>query len=206
MISRDDAINFLNEKIENKNIIKHMLATEVCMRALAQKLEIVNCLPAMLPIAMQAGKLKIDQNEWAMAGLLHDGDYCEGVPAEKQGIQVGEWLREKSFEIPDNVAHAMAAHNWSNTKVEPQSPMDWALFCGDSLTGLIVAATLVLPSRKLADVTVENVLNRFKEKSFAKGTRREDIALCEEKLGLHLNEFVDICLKAMQGISNELGL
>jgi len=74
------------------------------------------------------------------------------------------------------------------------------------LTGLIVAATLVLPSKKLADLTVDSVLKRFKEKSFAKGTRREDILRCEEKLGLNLTEFVTISLKAMQGISQELGL
>jgi predicted hydrolase (HD superfamily) len=100
----------------------------------------------------------------------------------------------------------MAAHNWKNTGVEPKTKMDWALFCGDSLTGLIVAATLVLPSKKLADLTVQNVLNRFKEKSFARGTRREDIALCQEKLGLTLEEFIEISLRAMQRISKELGL
>ncbi len=77
--------------------------------------------------------------------------------------------------MPENAARAMAAHNWRNTGVEPKSLMDWSLFCCDSLTGLIVAATLVLPSRKLADVTVERVMNRFKEKSFARGTRREDL-------------------------------
>lgn len=187
MISRENALKFLNEKIENKNIIKHMLATEALMRALARK-------------------LNGNENEWAMAGLLHDGDYCEGVPPEKQGVQVTEWLRERGEEIPDNVAQAMAAHNYDNTGATPKSLMDWAITIGDSLTGLIVAATLVLPSKKLADLTVESVLKRFKEKSFAKGTRREQIALCQEKLGLSLEEFVKICLEAMQGISRELGL
>lgn len=187
MITRQQALDFLNEKIENKNIIKHMLATEAMMRALARK-------------------FKIDEREWAMAGLLHDGDYCEIVPVEKQGIQVTEWLKEKGYEIPPDVAYAMAAHNWHNTGVEPKSKMDWTIFCGDSLTGLIVAATLVLPSRKLADLTVENVLNRFKESHFAKGTRRDEIALCGEKLGIPLEEFVKITLEAMQGISGELGL
>ena len=188
MISREQALKFLNEKVENKNIIKHMLATEACMKALADQLGARN------------------KEEWAMAGLLHDGDYSESVPMEKQGVQVTEWLRTAGFEVPENVAQAMAAHNWSNTGVEPKTLMDWSLFCGDSLTGLIVAATLVLPSRKLADLAVENVLNRFKEKSFARGTRREDIALCEEKLNIPLEKFVKICLEAMQNISQELGL
>jgi predicted hydrolase (HD superfamily) len=141
-----------------------------------------------------------------MAGLLHDGDYVDEIPHNRQGIQVTEWLREKGEEIPENVAHAMAAHNSDNTGIQPESIMDWALYIGDSLTGLIVAATLVLPSRKFADLTVESVLKRFKEKSFAKGTRREQIALCEEKLGIPLEKFVEISLKAMQEIANDLGL
>ena len=36
MISRAEALKFLNEKINNKNIVKHMLATEALMRAMAK--------------------------------------------------------------------------------------------------------------------------------------------------------------------------
>lgn len=187
MITKEQALNFLNQQIENKNIIKHMLATEAMMKELAKKL---------------GG----DEEEWAMAGLLHDGDYSDKVPVERQGIEVTRILKEKGFEIPENVAQTIAAHNWSNTGVEPKNLMDWALFSGDSLTGLIVAAALILPSRKLKDLTVENVLNRFKEKKFAAGTRREDIALCEEKLGISLKEFVEIVLKSMQAIASDLEL
>jgi len=100
----------------------------------------------------------------------------------------------------------MAAHNWHATGVEPKNLMDWTIFLGDSLTGLIVASTLVLPNKKLADVTIERILKKFKEKSFAKGTRREDILMCDEKLGFSLEEFVRITLNSMQGISSELGL
>ncbi|MDP2861013.1 MAG: phosphohydrolase [bacterium] len=198
MITREEALKFLSGKIENKNIIKHMIAAEALMRALAAKLKAQN-----LNVKSEE---KINEDEWAMVGLLHDGDYCEGVLPEKQGIQVVEWLREGGFEVPEAAAHAMAAHNWHNTGVEPQSLMDWALFCGDSLTGLIVAAALVLPSRKLADVNTDMILRRFKELKFAAGTRREEIALCEEKFGLPLAEFVEISLKAMQDISGDLGL
>ncbi|MBM3209438.1 phosphohydrolase [Candidatus Shapirobacteria bacterium] len=197
-MTREEALKFLSEKIENKNIIKHMIACEAMMRSLALKLKTQNS-------NLKTGE-NFDEDEWATAGLLHDGDYCEGVPPERQGIQVTEWLRERGFEIPENVAQAMAAHNSDNTGVAPQSKMDWSLFCGDSLTGLIVAATLVLPSRKLTDLTVESVIKRYREPSFARGTRREDIALCQEKLGLSLEEFVKISLKAMQGISQDLGL
>jgi len=195
MISRQQALEFLNKKIENKNIIKHMIACESLMAGIYEALA-----------AKGEKDLGGTKEEWMMAGLLHDGDYYPEVPPEKQGVQITQWLRERGFEIPQNITQTMAAHNWKNTGVEPQTKMDWALFCGDSLTGLIVAATLVLPTKKLVDLTVQGVLNRFKEKSFARGTRREDITLCQEKLGLTLEEFIEIGLKAMKKISKELGL
>ena len=187
MINREESLNFLNQQIENKNIIKHMLATEAMMKELAKKL---------------GG----NEEEWAIAGLLHDGDYNDKVPEEKQGLEVTKILRERGFEIPENVAQAMAAHNWHNTGVEPKTLMDWSLFCGDSLTGLIVACALVRPDKKLPSLNLESVLKKFKDKSFAGGTRREDIALCEEKLGIPLPDFIEIVLKSMQNISSDLGL
>ena len=146
------------------------------------------------------------REEWLIAGLLHDGDYCDEIPVNKQGIQITAWAGEVGYKIPDHVAHAMAAHNWTNTGVEPKNLFDWSIFCADSLTGLIVAAALVIPSKKLADVKINSVLKRFKEPGFARGTRREDIALCQEKLGLSLEEFVSISLTAIQSVASEIGL
>lgn len=196
-MSRDEAIKLIEEHVQNKNIIKHMFATEALMGGVYDELK-------------SRGKTKEElggtREEWTMAGLLHDGDYCEDVPTEKQGVQIAEWAKEKEFEIPGNVCQAMAAHNRENTRIEPQNLMDWTIFIGDSLTGLIVAAALVLPTKKLDDLTVESVLKRFKEKSFAKGTRREDLLLCQEKIGLSFEEFVSLCLRSMQAISKDLGL
>ena len=189
MITREQAIALIEEHVANKNIIKHMFALEAVMGALWEKF-----------------KTDGTKEKWMMAGLLHDGDYCESVPPERQGIQVTEWAKEKGYEIPEDVAHAMAAHNWSNTKVEPESKMDWAIFCADSLTGLIVACVLVYPDKKLASISVDSVLKKFSSKSFAAGTRREDIALCEEKLEIKLPDFIQIALSAMQGISMDIGL
>jgi len=187
----------IGEHVANKNIIKHMIALEALMVGIYDELKTGG---------RTDKELGGNKEEWMMAGLLHDGDYNETVPREKQGIQITQWAKEKGYAVPENVAHAMAAHNWEGTGVEPKNLMDWTIFMGDSLTGLIVAATLVLPSKKLADVTSQTVLNRFKEKAFAKGTRREDILMCQEKLGLSLEEFVRISLESMQKISQELGL
>ncbi|MGI5826452.1 MAG: phosphohydrolase [Patescibacteria group bacterium] len=197
MLTRTEALNLIQEKVSNKNIIKHMVALEALMGGVYDELEVRGRTDEEL------GGIK---EEWMMAGLLHDGDYCEGVSAERHGIQVVEWAREKGLDIPDNVAYAIAAHNWHNNRVEPKTLMDWTIFMGDSLTGLIVASALVLPDKKLSAVTAETVLNRFKEKKFAAGTRREDIALCQEKIGLTLEEFVMVALKAMQIVSTEIGL
>ncbi len=197
MITRGQALSLVKEHVSNGNIIKHMLATEALMAGVYDE---------------QKSRGRTDEQlggtreEWMMAGLLHDGDYCEDVPMEKQGVQITQWARGKGYDLPEKVSHAMAAHNWHATETEPNNLIDWSLFLGDSLTGLIVASTLVLPSKKLADLTAGSVLKRFKEKSFAKGTRREDILKCEEKLGLNLTEFVTITLKAMQNIAQEIGL
>jgi predicted hydrolase (HD superfamily) len=195
MISRQQALEFLNEKVANKNIIKHMIATEVLMGGVYDYL---------------AGQGKTDlggtRQEWMMAGLLHDGDYTDEVPMARQGIEVTKWLRQAGHEIPDNVAYAMSAHNYDNTGDTPKTLMDWAMAIGDSLTGLIVACALVQPDKKLASVSVDSVMKKFKDKAFAGGTRREQIAMCEEKLGIPLQKFIEISLKAMQGASQELGL
>jgi predicted hydrolase (HD superfamily) len=188
-MTREESLKLIEEHVENKNIIKHMLALEAVMGALWEEFQ-------------KDGT----KEEWSLSGLLHDGDYSPGIAPEKQGIQITEWAREKGFDIPENVAHAMAAHNWENTKVKPVNYLDWSIFCADSLTGLIVACALVLPSRKLADVTPEMVIKKFGQKSFAGGTRREDIQMCEEKLGIKLPDFIVIGLEAMQRISNDLGL
>ncbi|PIV70659.1 hypothetical protein COW57_04100 [Candidatus Roizmanbacteria bacterium CG17_big_fil_post_rev_8_21_14_2_50_39_7] len=74
------------------------------------------------------------------------------------------------------------------------------------MTGFIVARTLVLPTKKIADVTPESVIKKFPSKSFAAAVNREQIKLCEEKLGIKLIDFVSIVLKSMQEISDDLSL
>ncbi len=191
MISKDQALILIRSHVTNENIVKHMLALEAVMGGLFDHLKPTD------------GTTK---EEWMLAGLLHDGDYCEGVPMDQQGIAIAQWAKDAGYELPDSVIHAMAAHNWTNTGVEPKNQMDWAIFCADSLTGLITACALVLPTKQLADVKVESILKKFKQSSFASGTRREDITQCESKLGITQNDFIAIALRSMQQISSQLGL
>lgn len=191
-MTRDNAYKILTKYLTNKNLIKHCLAAEAVMKALARKLRIRN------------HELGIDEDKWGITGLLHDADYelSKNKP-ESHGLLLFE--KEKNT-IPDDIAHAIKSHNFENTKVLPQSLMDWGITCCDQLTGLIVACALVHPDKKLASLIPEFVLKRMKEKSFAKGAERKPILMCEEKLGIPLKEFVELNLKAMQSISSDLEL
>ena len=200
MITRDQALEFLNQQIENENIKKHMYATEAIMRALARYFLDQG---KIQPRPGQTAEQLIE--EWGLAGLLHDADYTPDTPPSQQGVKVSRLLEEAGYQISEEMKHCMAAHN-SETGVKPQSLMDWSLFCCDSLTGLIVATTLVHPDKKLSSIKVKSVLKKFKDKAFARGTRREDIAMCETQLGIPLPDFVELSLKAMQGIASDLGL
>ena len=191
MINRDEALKLLKKYIKTENTVKHLIATETIMKALARKFE------------------PDKEEEWALAGLLHDIDY-ETVDAEtKEGhakVSV-EILKKEKADLPESVLEAILAHCYNlYPEYEPKNKMEWSLSICDSLTGLIVATTLVRPDKKLASVKVKSVMKKFKQKAFAAGTRREEIALCEEKLGMELRDFVELSLQAMQGVSDELGL
>ena len=184
-MNREKALNLLKENLKNENLVKHCLAVEAAMRELAKH-------------------LKEDEEKWGTCGLLHDIDYEKTKGDPKLHSKVGsEVLKDLGFD--EEICQAVLTHNEAHG-IEPQSLMAKGLYCIDPLTGLIVAATLVLPSKKITDLEVENVLNRFKEKAFARGANREIIAKCQELLNLKLEDFVKIVLLAMQNISDQLGL
>jgi len=188
-MNRDKALELVRKFIKTENTVKHMLATEAIMRALAREFE----------------PEKVDV--WGLTGLIHDLDYEEMKNDAEHGLKTFAILDNEGVSLPEEVVQAVKGHNYErNGASEPQTKMDWALYICDTLTGLIVATALVRPDRKLASVKVKSVMKKFKSKAFAAGTRREEIALCEEKLGIELRDFVELGLKAMQGISDELGL
>lgn len=140
---------------------------------------------------------------WGLCGLLHDIDYERtGGNPNLHSKEGSEMLKELG--LTQDIYEAVLTHNEAHG-VPPADLMAKALFCVDPLTGLIVAAALVLPSKKLTDLTVESVLKKFKKKEFARGCDREIIAKCKEYLSLDLEEFIKIVLSSMQGIATELG-
>lgn len=136
--------------------------------------------------------------------MLHDIDYesTKDNP-EKHGLAAMDIL--KPYEIDQISLEAIKSHN-EMLGFNRETLMAKALFCVDQLSGLIVASTLVLPSKKISDLNTDAVLKKFKEKSFAKGAKRENILLCENDLNIRLNDFVSMALEAMKIVGSQIGL
>jgi putative nucleotidyltransferase with HDIG domain len=183
-LDRREALQSVKENVENPNLIKHMLAAEAIMRALA-------------------ARLGGDVNEWGLTGLLHDIDVELTGGDMTSHSRLGADLA-RDLGAGEAVAAAILCHN-ERHGVPPETPMEKALFCADPLTGLITAAVLVRPDKKIAALEPASVRKRFKEKSFAAGASREHIARCAD-IGLELDEFIAIGVAAMQGIAADLEL
>ena len=189
-MTRKQAIELLHENMKNQNLRRHCYAVEAVMRALARK-------------------FKENEENWGIAGLLHDADYeitKEKNPKKTHTKHTLEWL--KKLDAETDVKDAIAAHAWGyvDGAPQPKTKMQWSLYCCDELTGLIVAVALVKPDKRLSSVNVNSIMKKWRSPSFAAGVDRKQIKECEPRLGVDLEIFIDIALKAMQGISKDLGL
>jgi putative nucleotidyltransferase with HDIG domain len=182
-MDRETALNLLATHVRNKNLVKHCLACETVLAALARYF----------------GE---EEQAWRLAGLLHDLDYDQTADLPDVHATITARILEEAG-VDAAIIHAVLAHN---DKAPRESRLDKALWVVDPLTGLIVAAALIRPEKKLSAIDAQFVINRMKEKSFARGANRDQIRACEAELGLPLEQFVDLGVKAMQGISGELGL
>ena len=182
LMERAGALKLMESKVSNRNLRKHMLAAEAVMRALARK-------------------LNEPEELWGLAGLLHDIDYDETAKDSARHAIVGAELLAAQG-LPEELVHAVKAHA---DKAPVLSRLDQALFACDPLTGFLVSCSLIRPEKKIGPVDVDFVKNRMAEKSFSRAVDREQIRACE-KLGIPLDEFIQISLDAMKSISAELGL
>lgn len=181
-MNRTEALELVTHHLDNPNLVKHCLAVEACMRALATRFD-------------------GDPDTWGLAGLLHDLDYAYTVDdPDRHGIQTTEMLAD--CDLSTDILHAIKAHNG---KAGLDSPMDIALYTTDPTTGFIIACALMHPDRKLASIDLRFMQKRFKAKAFARGASREQMAECR-RLNMDLDEFLNTCLNAMTGIADELGL
>jgi len=183
--THERALAFLRRHMSSDVLIKHCLASEAIMRALA-------------------GRFGADPERWGMAGLLHDLDFEEtkGAPSE-HAARAAERLRDEG--APADVIQAIREHNAEGLGLARESTMGIALSCAETVTGLIVATALVMPDRRLASVEPSSVRKRMKKKDFARNVSRERIVECE-RIGVALDDFLALSVAAMQGIAGELGL
>jgi len=183
-MTRKEAFDSIKANVENENLVKHMLATEAIMQALARRF----------------GE---DEEEWGLTGLLHDIDVELTEGDMSSHSKLGADLA-RELGASEAMAHSILCHNPAHG-IPQETKLDKPLFCVDPLTGLIIAAALVRPGKKLAGLEAKSVKKRFKEKSFAAGADREQISRCSQ-IGLELDQFIELGLEAMKGIAADLGL
>lgn len=184
-LNREKALARLHEHVKNEKTVVHCLASEAVMRALARHL----------------GE---DEERWGLTGLLHDVDveFTDADP-KVHALKAGELLSD--FDMDEEMLDAIRMHNDEATGLQRSTRFQHALAAGETITGLIYATTLVYPDKKIESVKYKSVGKRMKEKAFAASVKREHILECEE-IGIPLDEFIQISVDAMRGISGEIGL
>lgn len=183
-LTRQEAIELLEEYNESDALIKHALAVEGVMRHYARKY----------------GE---DEELWGIVGLLHDLDY-EKYP-EEHCIKVQEILRARGVE--PQIIRAIASHGYGLCcDIEPQSQMEKILYTVDELTGLVNATAIMRPSKSVMDLGVKSVKKKFKNKGFAAGVNRDVVLKGCENLGLDLEGIIEDVILGMRSVAKEIGL
>ncbi len=182
-MDRAKALEIVKQYVKNENLIRHMLAVEAAMRYYAEKF----------------GE---DIEKWGIAGLLHDFDWEIHPSLEKHPQEGATILRQHG--VPEEIVRAILSHA-DHTGIPRQTLMEKALYACDEITGLITAVALVRPSRSLDDLEAKSVKKKWKDRAFAAGANREEIARAAEEFGIDLWEHVDNVIQAMRKIAPELG-
>ena len=182
-MNRETAFAIVNEYISNENLVRHMLAVEAAMRFYAEKFD-------------------QDQEMWGLTGLLHDFDWEIHPNLNEHPVAGVPILRERG--VPEEIIQAILSHG-VDTGVPRTTLMQKGLFACDEITGLITAVALVRPNRSLDDLKVKSVKKKWKDKSFAAGANREEIAQAADDFGVELWEHVGNVILAMRSIGVELG-
>jgi len=189
---REAAWQLVQANVEAAGLRRHMLAVEAAMRSYAARLD-------------------EDQELWGLAGLLHDFDWEIHPTLEEHPAKGIRTLREAG--CPEEVLQAILSHNTAGTGVERRYRMDFALLACDEITGLIIAAALIRPSKDIREVKLKSIKKRWKERAFAAGVSREEVELATRDFsrecfddGLELWQHAANVLVAMQGVAVDLQL
>ena len=183
-MDRDQALSIVKKYVKNESLIRHMLSVEAAMRFYARQ-------------------FNQDEEKWRVAGLLHDFDWEIHPTMEEHPLAGEPILRQEG--VPEDVIRAVLSHA-DHSGVPRESLMEKALYACDEVTGLITAVALVRPSRSLFDLESKSVKKKWKDKAFAAGANREEIAQAAQEFGIELWTHVDNVIMAMREIAADLDL
>jgi putative nucleotidyltransferase with HDIG domain len=182
--TREEAWALLTEFTKSDALLKHALAVEAAMRA-------------------YAARRGANADLWGVTGLLHDFDYEKYPTLEDHPLRGSEILAERG--VAEEIRTAILGHG-DHTGVPRETEMAKTLFAVDELTGFLTACTLVRPSKRVADVPVDSVKKKMKDKAFARCVNREDLRRGAEEIGVPLEEHIAFVRDAMAQVARELGL
>lgn len=182
-MNRDEALKLVREYTKNENLVKHMIAVGICMRAMAEK-------------------MNGDPDKWEVCGIIHDFDY------EKMGHEhPSQWGYEqlRAAGADEEMIDAIEGHVNKDAPETRQTDIAKALFACDELSGLIVAAALPRPNQ-LSDLEASSVMKKFKDKTFARGVNRDDVRVGAAELNMEVPELAAYLIEALRARKDEIGL
>jgi putative nucleotidyltransferase with HDIG domain len=183
-MDRSEALIIVHDYVKNENLVRHMLAVEAAMR-------------------FYAVKYGEDQDTWGITGILHDFDWEIHPTLEQHPMEGVPILLERG--VPEEIVRAILSHA-DHTGIPRVTRMEKALYACDEITGLITAVALVRPSRSLSDLEASSVKKKWKDRAFAAGANRDEIAKATQEFGIELWEHVTNVILAMRTVAPELGL
>jgi putative nucleotidyltransferase with HDIG domain len=183
MLTRDEAFALLTTHVPEAQLISHSLESEAVLSALARRL----------------GQ---DEALWGLTGLLHDLDYATTKDnPTRHGLDSADLLAGR---LPEEALSAIRAHNAEHTGVAPAAMLDFALRCGETVTGLIHTNALVRPTR-MQGMDAKSLKKKMKDKAFAASVSRETVGEFA-RLGLEQTEFFSIAIAAVTEVAAQVGL
>lgn len=182
--SREAGYQTLCEFTKNENLVKHGLAVEACMRALAR----------------HYGE---DEEKWATVGVLHDFDYEQFPEIPQHAIEGGKILRERGW--PEDIVNAVMSHA-PHTGVPRDTLMAKALYAVDELSGFLIGCVLVRPDKSFKTMKVKSAKKKLKDKAFCRAVDRDELREGAKELGWELDDLIEFLIKALGDVEEELGL
>lgn len=192
MKSRTDAWELVTRYVGDHGLRRHMLAVSAAMRFYAER-------------------LGYDAEAWAVVGLLHDFDWEIHPNLNEHPMKGAPILRDEGWD--EETIRVILSHYTEGTGVAREKPIDFALLACDEITGLIIAATLVKPSVNVAEVSIQSLRKKWKDRRFAAGVDRDHVAQMTDDFSrvcfggqLELWAHIENVLLAMQAAAAELEL